>query len=68
MVKGAVTLLATGLSSVPFAVPSAAQASKDYAIIARATWSAFECSSVASHIQDTTQAKRLFALHGKIQK
>jgi len=37
-----------------------AQTSRDYALMARAAWSAFECSSLASHMKDTKEQERLF--------
>ncbi|MBX4206002.1 hypothetical protein KW795_02290 [Candidatus Microgenomates bacterium] len=36
------------------------QSSKEYAIMGRQTWSAFECSALASHIDKATEAERLF--------
>jgi hypothetical protein len=34
--------------------------SKDYAVMARATWSAFECSSLASKSENKKEQERLF--------
>jgi hypothetical protein len=40
--------------------PAAAQSSREYAIMARSAWSAFECSSLASQMKDPQEQQRLF--------
>lgn len=47
-------LLATGTS------PIMAQESVDYAQMAKATWGAFECSSLAGKLKKTSEQERLF--------
>jgi len=37
-----------------------ARSSKEYAVMGRMTWSAFECSALASKIEDSVEAERLF--------
>jgi len=49
-----------GAVGMPFASMSVAETSKDYAIMARAAWSAFECSSLASKNGDAKEQQRLF--------
>lgn len=41
-------------------MPAIAQDSNEYARLARASWSAFECSSLASKIAKADEQKRLF--------
>lgn len=36
------------------------QTSKEYAVMARSTWSAFECSSLAAQMKDSSEQERLF--------
>lgn len=55
-------MLATAIGFL-FSNPSTAESSKDYAIMARASWSAFECSSLASKSKNFKEQERLF-LHG----
>lgn len=49
-----------GVVGVLFASISVAETSRDYAIMARAAWSAFECSSLASKSGDAKEQERLF--------
>jgi hypothetical protein len=39
---------------------ASAQSSKDFAVMASATWAAFECSTLASHLKDARESERLF--------
>jgi hypothetical protein len=39
-----------------------AQQSKDYAVMGRVAWSAFECSSLAAQMKDQKEQERLFLL------
>jgi hypothetical protein len=41
-------------------LPSSAQGSKEYAQLAKASWSAFECSSLASKAGNAGEQERLF--------
>ena len=54
------TLAVLGAVGMLFPSMSVAEISKDYAIMARATWSAFECSSLASKSGDPIEQERLF--------
>lgn len=49
-----------GVVGALFASMSVAETSKDYTIAARAAWSAFECSSLASKSGDAKEQERLF--------
>lgn len=53
-------LVIAGLSICAFCGRSVADESKDYAIKALATWSAFECASIASMSKDAKEQERLF--------
>jgi len=44
-----------------YAGAGAAQSSKDYAVMARAAWSAYECSSLAGAFEDFQEQQRLFS-------
>jgi hypothetical protein len=43
-----------------FAANAAAQSSRDFAVMGRSLWSAFECSSLASQMKDPNEQERLF--------
>lgn len=58
-----IQLMLTAAIGFLFSNPSTAENSKDYAIMARASWSAFECSSLASKNKNFKEQERLF-LHG----
>ncbi len=45
---------------VMLAAAASAQTSREYAVMARSTWAAFECSILASHLKDQRDAERLF--------
>lgn len=49
-----------GALGVLFANSSVAHTSKDYALMAQDTWSAFECSSLASMVGNLKEQERLF--------
>jgi hypothetical protein len=53
-------VIITTILLLMFANFAAAQDSKEYAAMGTEAWSAFECSSLASHIKDTKEAERLF--------
>lgn len=48
------------LLAVAISIPVGAQSSKEYAQMAKATWSAFECSSLASKAGNPKEQERLF--------
>lgn len=48
------------LAALLAATPTVAQTSADYARMGSATWSAFECSSLAGKSGDTKEQERLF--------
>jgi hypothetical protein len=48
-----------GLSGSPIA---GAQSSRDFAVMGRSVWSAFECSSLASTMRNPNEQERLFQL------
>jgi len=53
-------LLVTGLICLTFTQVAGAQSSKDFALMGRVAWSAFECSSLASKIKNSKEQERLF--------
>lgn len=54
-------LITLGLVIAMTLAPAAfAQSSREYALMARSTWAAFECSILASHLKDQREAQRLF--------
>jgi hypothetical protein len=53
-------IIITTVLLLMFANFAAAQNSKEYAAMGAEAWSAFECSSLASHIKDSKEAERLF--------
>lgn len=42
------------------AIKSFSKSSNDYAIMGTSVWSAFECSALAAHVDNNTEAERLF--------
>ena len=48
------------LATLVLAQPLWAQNSKEYAGMARSTWAAFECASLASKLKNSTEQERLF--------
>ena len=58
-----IQLMLTATIGFLFSNPSTAESSKDYAVMARASWSALECSSLASKSKNFKEQERLF-LHG----
>jgi hypothetical protein len=49
-----------GLLSIGMKVPADSQTSEDFARMAQATWSAFECSTLATKTGDAKEQERLF--------
>ena len=53
-------ILLAAVLALSFSMPTSAQESEAYAQMARATWSAFECSSLASKAGKPEEQQRLF--------
>jgi len=53
-------IMLTSLLTFMFIPSAGAQSSEQYAVMARAVWSAFECSSLAAESGDHKEQKRLF--------
>lgn len=63
MPKFIVIMLSWALRACLLVAPAAnAQTSKDFAALARASWSSFECASLASKSGETKEQERLFML------
>lgn len=60
MVKLRISMLLAVLCGLLLSAIATAQSSKDYARMARATWSAFECASLASESRGKKEQERLF--------
>lgn len=60
MRRTAVLALLVAALARQLATPTMAEDSRTYAVMARATWSAFECSSLASKAKDPKEQERLF--------
>lgn len=48
------------VGTLVFAASASAQSSKEYAVMGRTTWAAFECSVLASKMRDQPEQERLF--------
>ncbi len=53
-------LILTAVLFVLFEPSSMAQSSREYAVMSRSAWSAFECSALAAQFKDTKEQERLF--------
>jgi hypothetical protein len=60
MVMARILLPALAAAAAICSGTAMAQSSKEYAMMAKASWAAFECTALASVLQDFEEEKRLF--------